>query len=149
MKTAWPRRRQYDPSKVSKYLSVDTVQQSRTHGSSKTLSWEHQIFMKSLYVGKIQNNLNIQTGTPSNFKCKMWQKFPIYMIFSLWWEDSGSQFLEAVQFCCHLAMAAQFLWKKECPWSLCKCTLALLKILSSAIKKNIYIYYQYRTSSTH
>jgi hypothetical protein len=72
------------------------------------------------------------------------------MVFSLWWEDSGSYFLEAVQFSCHMAMAAQFLWHKECHWSLCKCTVALRRILSSAInKKNIYIYYQDRTSSTH
>jgi len=103
--------------------------------------------IKSLYVGKIPNNLNIQSGTPSNFKCKMWQKFPIYLIFPLCWEDSGSYFLQAVQFSCHIAMAAQFLWQKECPWSLCKYILALLRILSSAIKRKQC--HQDRTRSTH
>jgi hypothetical protein len=93
--------------------------------------------LKMLYEGKIPNNLNIQKETPSNFKYKMWQKFPIYIVCSLRWEDSRSHFLQAVQFSCHMAMAAQSLWQKECPWSLCKCTLALQRIFSSAIKKNI------------
>ena len=43
---------QDDPSKVSKYLSVDTVQQSRTLGSSKTLLWEPQILHQILICGK-------------------------------------------------------------------------------------------------
>jgi hypothetical protein len=134
-------------SKVSKYLSVNTVQQSRRLWSSKTLLWEPQILHQVLICGKNSKQFKHSKRNPSNFKCKMWQKFPIYIIFPLRWEDSRSYILEAVQFSCHIAVVAQFLWQKECSWFLCKWTLALLRILSSAINKNIY--YQDRTSSTH